>query len=221
MFSNMENKMNNNKHPDKETTRIEAFSDGVFAIAITLLILELIAIMHPQNDETLLNLLLNNWQSLMAFAIGFLTILICWINHHLIFTYINKSDSNLMWVNGFVLFVVTFTPFPTAILAGYFVKEQQHAMAFFGFNYFLMSLAAYCITAYTYNKHLIAEDSRELYFIFKKIWLYCSLYTFIIFFVCFISVPVAIFFYCLMFVVFAYPKEFATRILKRKHNRKK
>ena len=183
------------------------------------MILELIQILHPKTDEPILNLLFNHWQSLLAFTIGFLTILICWINHHLIFTYIIRSDSNLMWVNGFVLLVVTFTPFPTAILAEYFVKEQQHAMALFGFNYFMMSLAAYSITAYTYNKHLISEESRELYYIFKLIWRYCSVYSFIIFFVCFISVPAAIFFYCLMFIVFAYPKEFAARILKRKHRR--
>ena len=211
--------MSNNNQQEKETSRIEAFSDGVFAIAITLLILELIQIIHPKNDEPLFSLLLHNWQSLLAFLIGFLTILICWINHHLIFTYIHKSDSNLIWVNGFVLLAVTFTPFPTAILAEYFMKEQQHAMAFFGFNYFMMSLAAYCITAYTYNKHLIKEDSRELYFIFKQLWVYCSIYTFIIFFVCFISAPLAIFFYCLMFMAFAFPKEFAMWLLKRKHKK--
>lgn len=46
--------------------------------------------LHPQSEEGLLKLLLNHWQSLLAFTIGFLTILICWINHHLVFEYIKK-----------------------------------------------------------------------------------------------------------------------------------
>src|ERR1041384_5258624 len=115
-------------HHDKDTTRLETFSDGVFAIAITLLILELITFLHEQTDDGLLKLLIHHWESYLAFVIGFLTILVCWINHHLIFTYIKKTDSHLMWVNGFVLLVVTFTPFPTAILAMYFVKEPNLAL---------------------------------------------------------------------------------------------
>ena len=126
----------------KETTRIEAFSDGVFSIAITLLIIELVGVLHSKDEEGLVKLLLHHWQSLFAFLVGFLTILICWINHHLVFTYIHKVDSKLMWINAFVLLMVTYTPFPTALLAEYFDKERNLAMAFFGFNYFLMALAA-------------------------------------------------------------------------------
>jgi TMEM175 potassium channel family protein len=54
---------------------------------------------------------------MLVFFIGFQTILICWINHHLVLSYAEKTDSSFCWVNGFVLLVVTFTPFPTAILA--------------------------------------------------------------------------------------------------------
>ncbi len=124
-----------------------------------------------------------------------------------------------MWVNGFVLLVVTFTPFPTAILAEYFEKETQTALAFFGFNYFMMSLAAYSICAYPYNKHLIEEDSRELFYYFKLLYGYSIIYTFLIFFVCFISVPAAIFFYCVLLIVFAFPKEFSKKLLIRKNKK--
>jgi uncharacterized membrane protein len=205
---------------EKETSRLEVFSDGVFAIAITLLILELVQVLHPHNNEGLLNLLLGHWQSLLAFAIGFLTILVCWINHHIVFTYIKKTDSMLMWVNGFVLLVVTFTPFPTAILAEYFGKETHTALAFFGFNYFMMSLASYILCAYCYKKRLIEEDGSELFYYLKLIYLYSIIYTFLIFFVCFIFLPAAIFFYCVLFIVFAFPKEFASRIMSISSKRK-
>jgi uncharacterized membrane protein len=74
----------------KETARLEAFSDGVFAIAITLLVLELISILHPQNGESLLNFWLHHWEPFPAFLFGFLTILVCWINHSHVFDYIKK-----------------------------------------------------------------------------------------------------------------------------------
>jgi len=209
-----------NKHPEKETSRIEAFSDGVFAIAITLLILELIQFLHSQTDHGLLKLLFNHWESYLAFVIGFLTILVCWINHHLVFTYINKTDSNLMWVNGFVLLMVTFTPFPTAILAQYFVKEAHLALGIFGINYFLMAVAAYNITAYTYNKFLIDEESRELYYRFKLLYGWGSVYNFIVMFLCFVSVPLSIILYCVMFGAMAYPKETSLILFKRNRKRK-
>ena len=208
---------NVNEGGARETARIEAFSDGVFAIAITLLILELISVIHIKSEDDFLHLLLHHWQALLSFIIGFLTILICWINHHLVFTYIRKTDSNLFWVNGFVLLVVTFTPFPTAMLAEYFSKETNHALAFFGLNYFMMSLAAYCITAYTYNRKLITEGSMKLYHSFKKLYAYSVSYTLVVFIICFFSVPVAVALYCLMFLVFAFPKEFATRLFMKSH----
>ncbi len=204
----------------KATARIEAFSDGVFAIAITLLILELIQIIHVKEAEGLQALLLGHWESLLAFMLGFITILICWINHHLAFGYISKTDSHLMWVNGFVLLVVTFTPFPTAILAGYFERETNYALAFFGFNYFMMSVAAYSLCAYVYYKKLIADSSRGLFYRLTLLYGCAIVYTLIIFFICFVSVPVAIICYCLLFVVFAYPKEFAERLPARSSSSK-
>jgi uncharacterized membrane protein len=203
----------------KETARLEAFSDGVFAIAITLLVLELISMLHPQNGETLLDFCLHHWEPFAAFLIGFLTILVCWINHKHVFDYIKKTDSNLPWVNGFVLFMITFTPFPTAILAEYLGKESRFALAIFGFNYIMISLASYWICAYPYKRHLIDNDDREFFLCIKKTYGYSILYTTLAFLVCFISIPLAIVLYMLLFYVFAFPKEFATRVLKRKHRK--
>jgi uncharacterized membrane protein len=73
-----------------ETGRIEAFSDGVFAIAITLLILEIKAPSPEQIRSGLVEALLEKWSNYLAFFIGFFTILVCWINHH--YQYLKKKD---------------------------------------------------------------------------------------------------------------------------------
>ena len=217
--------MSDNKEPKDyrpdETYRLEAFSDGVFAIAITLLVLELIQILHPDNGESLLTSYIHHWEPFLAFLIGFLTILICWINHHHVFSYIKKTDSKLPWVNGFVLLLITFTPFPTAILAEYLETQGKFAMAIFGFNYFLISIASYWICTYPYKKFLIHEDKRELFNCMKLAYGYSIFYTFLAFLVCFISIPVAIVLYLFLFYVFAFPKELAIRLLKRKQKRLK
>jgi uncharacterized membrane protein len=205
-----------NKELEKETTRLETFSDGVFAIAITLLVLELIQFLHSRTDDGLLKLLFNHWESYLAFVMGFLTILVCWINHHLIFTYINKTDSNLMWFNGFVLLLVTFTPFPTAILAEYFEKEANLALGIFGVNYFLMAVVAYNITAYTYNKFLIAEESKEVYYRFKLLYRWATVYNFVVMLLCFFSVTLSIGLYFIMFAAMAYPKESSLLLFRKK-----
>jgi uncharacterized membrane protein len=217
--------MNHARRPaesgSKETLRLETFSDGVFAIAITLLVLELISMLHRQNDESLLNFYLHHWEPFAAFLIGFLTILVCWINHNHVFDYIKKTDSNLPWVNGFVLLMITFTPFPTAILAEYLGKESRFALAIFGFNYLMIAVASYWVCAYPYKHHLIDTDDREFFRYMKKTYGYSIVYTIFAFFVCFISIPGAIVLYVLLFYVFAFPKEFATRLLKRERRKMK
>jgi len=214
----VEHKKNENK--TKETSRIEAFSDGVFAIAITLLVLELIQILHSQSGNGLLKTCLHHWQSFLAFTIGFITILVCWINHHVAFEYIQKVDTKLMWINGFLLFVVTLTPFPTAVLAEYLEKESRTALAIFGFNYILISIAADAICTYAYNHYLIEEEHREYYYSYKLIYRYAIFFTLIAFLLCFVSIVVPIILYTLLFVLFAAPKEFSSRLYKIRATRK-
>lgn len=217
--------MNNVKEPienaPKATSRLEFFSDGVFAIAITLLVLELIQILHLQNGEGLLKSILHHWEPFLAFFMGFSTILVCWINHNHVFEYIKKTDSKLPWVNGLVLLLITFTPFPTAVLAEYLEKEGKFALAIFGFNYFMMAIASYWLCAYSYKKSLIDDHHRAFFHCIKLTYAYSIVYTFLAFLVCFISIPLAIFLYLLLFYVFAFPKEFAIKLLKRKRGKAK
>lgn len=216
----MKSNHTNNESGRKETSRVEAFSDGVFAIAITLLVLELIQLLHPQDGQSLLKSFLHHWQSFLAFMIGFITILICWINHHHAFQYITKVDGAFMWVNGFLLFMITLTPFPTAVLAEFLETEGKIALAIFGFNYFMIALAAYSICAYAYNKSLIEQSSREFFHCIKLTYAYSIFYTLFAFFICFISIPVAIVLYVLLFFVFALPNEIASALFKMKSARK-
>jgi uncharacterized membrane protein len=199
------------KHKPKELLRLEAFSDGVFAIAITLLILEMIQALHFDEKIPLFRLLLVNWKHFVAFLIGFSTILICWINHHLVVSFIEKTDSRLFWVNGFVLLVVTFTPFPTAILAEYLDKESHHAMAVFGFNYVMMSIAAFCISSYIEHRSIRKSRSHMIHY-YTLLYKYSIFYTLFAFLVCFFSVVGAIVLYVILFIVFAFPHEFSIRL---------
>ncbi len=118
---------------EKETGRIEAFSDGVFAIAITLLILEIRVPHLPAGSgaPALWAALGGLWPSYVAFLVSFLTIFIMWANHHAIFHLVAKADPRFLYANGFLLLLVTFVPFPTAILAEYLERPAAPAAAAF------------------------------------------------------------------------------------------
>jgi TMEM175 potassium channel family protein len=112
---------------DSETGRVEAFSDGVFAIAITLLILE-IKIPKPA-DGPLAWQLLKQWPSYFAFLISFAFIGVMWINHHRLFTHIKRCDDVLLVLNLLLLLGVTVVPFPTAVLASHIRNPGQRTAA--------------------------------------------------------------------------------------------
>lgn len=198
----------------KETSRLEAFSDAVFAIVITLLILEVIQAFHPQPEETLLQTVLHHWRSFFAFIVGFVTVLVCWINHHVAMEYIKKVDTNFIWITGLLLFSVTLTPFSTAILAEYLEKETGTALAMFGFNYILISIAADAICTYAYHHHLIRDNDREYFYSYKLLYRYGLFYTIVAFLLCFVTVVVPIVMYVVLFLLFANPKVFSNRIHK-------
>lgn len=113
-----------------ETRRIEAFSDGVFAIAITLLVLEIR--IPSQADVENLGLwvaVVSTWPSFLAFVTSFITILVIWVHHHWIFSVIVKVDHALFYWNGLLLLLVTFIPFPTGLLAAYLTHPNAKIAA--------------------------------------------------------------------------------------------
>ena len=112
---------------ETDTGRIEAFSDGVFAIAITLLIIE-IAVPHLDQEPpgtTLPEALVGLWPSYLGYVISFLQIGVIWANHHNRFRFIERSDHGLLFLNILFLMCVAFIPFPTALLAEYLERTAS------------------------------------------------------------------------------------------------
>ena len=99
-----------------DTTRLEAFSDGIFAIAITLLILEVRA-PEVHDARALWRALGAQWPSYLGYALSFLIIGIMWANHSHIFRLITRCDHTLSMLNLLLMMFIAFVPFPTAVLA--------------------------------------------------------------------------------------------------------
>jgi len=97
-----------------ETGRLETFSDGVFAIAITLLVL---GIGVPEPDAPLVPALVNQWPAFMAYVVSFLTIGIMWINHHQLFTLIGRSNTTFALIHVVFLMFIAFLPYSTDVMA--------------------------------------------------------------------------------------------------------
>ncbi|HUB99836.1 MAG TPA: TMEM175 family protein [Solirubrobacterales bacterium] len=109
------------------TNRLEAFSDGVFAIAITLLVLE-IQIPEPGSGR-LSHELAAQWPSYAAFFISFLTIGIIWINHHAMLRRLARADHSILIWNLFLLMTVSILPFTTALMAQYLKESEGESLA--------------------------------------------------------------------------------------------
>jgi uncharacterized membrane protein len=107
------------------TARLETFSDGVFAIAATLLVLEIgVTVEHGQS---LGSALLDIWPSYLAYATSFLVIGIIWINHHHTVGLMRRVDRTFLFLNLLLLLVVAFIPFPTKLVADYLQKPGERA----------------------------------------------------------------------------------------------
>ncbi|KQR71150.1 TMEM175 family protein [Pedobacter sp. Leaf176] len=129
---------------EKETARIEAFSDGVFAIAITLLVLELHIPELKMGDTSihLLEALKKQWPGYVAFIISFFSIFIVWVNHHKVFKQIYKRNTGLMFANGLILFLVSLVSFPSALLTRFYLSgSKQLSVTIYTGMFVLVNLA--------------------------------------------------------------------------------
>src|SRR5213594_1541605 len=118
---------------------MEAFSDGVFAFAITLLVLNL---RDPATSSlSLFNGLKQAWPSFFALVTSFVTILIMWMNHHNMFNYIRRIDRRLMFFNGLLLLLVVLTPFTTGLIADHMLSEYAGtAAAIYAGTFLILSI---------------------------------------------------------------------------------
>lgn len=113
------------KEGPSATSRIETFSDGVFAIAITLLVLELAVPDGVNSRRELFEFLGRQWPSYISFIVGFLTIGAIWVNHHYIFRFVERVNQPFLFVNVMFLMTIAFMPWVTAVLAATFRSAAQ------------------------------------------------------------------------------------------------
>jgi uncharacterized membrane protein len=115
---------------EKETVRMEGFSDAVFAIAITLLVLDLHIPEKEQLASTgaLIAYLAAQWPSYLAFTVSFFSIFIMWVNHHKIFKQIYSRNTAITFINGLILFFASAVSFPTGLLARFFNTPSAHVV---------------------------------------------------------------------------------------------
>lgn len=153
---------------EKETGRLEAFSDGVFAVAITLLILnikipgiDLPASQLPDDSGNgLWHALLDEWPMLAAYITSFATIGVMWLNHHRMFTHIKRTNTPLMLLNLLLLLFIVFVPVPTALLAEYLVRLDLHTAAIlYGGTFFLTACCFNILWRYaSHHNRLLGEN---------------------------------------------------------------
>ena len=143
---------------NKSLTRLEAFSDAVFAIAITLLILE-INFPHGGVEGNLWDRLLALWPFFMAFALSFFVILVTWITHHDLIHLVRESSRSLQLANGFALLYVTFIPFATGVLAENLTSSDVNiAVALYCGTFVVGSAAFNILVAIIINGQLLRKD---------------------------------------------------------------
>jgi uncharacterized membrane protein len=142
---------------------MEAFSDGVFAIAITLLVLDLHV---PEVGEgSLTHALGRQWPADVSYAVSFLTIGIIWINHHGLFRHIDRCDRTLLSLNIFLLMMVAVLPYPTALISHY-ARTPNATAAAVGYGAVMVTMALFfnAIWQYAIRAGLLTPgaDARDV-----------------------------------------------------------
>ena len=128
---------------EKETLRIETFSDGVFCIAVTLLSIEIgVEVKGGETNAGLLHAIWEKWPICLAYVISFVNVLLAWIGHHGLFKLLRKSDNAIMMTNGLLLLLIALVPFPTKTLGLFLQSDALKTAVIFYTGYFvLVSLA--------------------------------------------------------------------------------
>jgi uncharacterized membrane protein len=143
-----------------EKSRLEAFSDGVFAIVITLLILDIRFpdVPYPQFAATLLSLL----PRILAYVMSFIIIGVYWVTHHTSMHAMRKTDRGFLWLNMLLLLGISFIPFPTSLLGRY--PYQALPIRIYGFTLIACNAVGYIMLLYVwYHPHLAVPEFSKLY----------------------------------------------------------
>jgi TMEM175 potassium channel family protein len=142
------------------TSRMEALSDGIFAIAATLLVLDLAI---PKVSLDVSRSLLEQWPTYLAYLVSFATIGNAWLNHSVITEYLERADAILLRLNLVLLFFVSVLPFPTHMLAEYISSENAERVAVTVYGLNLLAIGAFTSLTWHYAvaEHLVSRDNSE------------------------------------------------------------
>jgi uncharacterized membrane protein len=149
----------------RQKGRLEAFSDGVFAIAITLLVIEIAVPQHAGHH--LLSALLHERPVYLAYFIAFMSIGIVWIEHSALTDALDHTDAGFQRLNLLLLLLVGFLPYPARVMQEYLsLTDTEHggertAVVFFGVVLFLMSLMLIVLGRYAERERLFGDDAAE------------------------------------------------------------
>ena len=150
-------------------SRVEALTDGIFAVAMTLLILD-IKVPVVARPADLTRELLALWPRFVSYAISFVMLGIYWVGHHNQFHLIRRTDRALLWINILFMMTVCFVPFSTALLSAY--ARQPIALTVYGVNLVAIGLILYGHWLYATSRHRLVEsdlDPRVIRFASRRI----------------------------------------------------
>ncbi len=194
-------------------SRLEAFSDGVFAIAITLLVLEIPTFLgHAPGKGSLLEQMAEEWPKYLMYVVSFLIIGIIWLNHHITFRYIQRVNRPLLMLNVLLLMAISFIPHASAVLgdnfrAGHADDKQAAAVLYTGTQLltaiFYFSLWTYAIRARLVNPSISGEQVRAM----TRSYLFGPVFYTLTFILSFFSIEAALVFYALAALYFLIPRS--------------
>lgn len=184
-------------HVMENTSRIEAFSDAIIAIAMTLLILEVhVPDLGDASTAAIIEGLSHVLPHFLSFALSFVTLAVIWVNHHTFFHNLRGTDGALQWYNNHLMFWVCVIPFATAFLGEHpFVPM---VVALYGAVMAMMALAFTLMVRYTFFKTELLPDSitqKQRRNEYRRSWVGVGLYA--------LSIPLAIFAPTLSLILFA------------------
>ena len=141
--------------------RLEAFSDGVFAIAITLLVLDIAV--PAGAGQHLLRSFIDEWPSYVAYVVSFSTIGAMWLGHNAVTEYLDHADATFVRLNLLFLLFVSFLPFPTRLFADFIERDspERVAVTFYGISLLLASTLLLVLWRYAVWAHLVRPDAAD------------------------------------------------------------
>jgi TMEM175 potassium channel family protein len=151
------------RRPTRPTQRLEALSDGVFAVAITLLVLDLAVPATTHSERHLLDAVADQWPGLLGYVVSFSTVGALWLGHNAITDYLDRADATILRLNLLVLLFVSFLPFPTRLVAEYVTKDEAErvAVTIYGLTLLVSVAVLSLLWRYAMRSQLIRPDAND------------------------------------------------------------